>query len=152
MPHIDSSGKYRFHKSSRMFQETSLLSSVLQSRMTGWSDHTNESVDELASNLNVLLCDKTKQGKLARQLGASPDWVESEIDTRRVVRLFEDGPADGSPVLLRDLSLFIEGEMQNVYFNWISMYRICGDIWKEILSELAGDPVWRSSCQSPHPG
>ncbi|KAI4680239.1 uncharacterized protein J4E88_006131 [Alternaria novae-zelandiae] len=152
MPRIDSSGKYRFHKSSRMFQETSLLSPILQSRMTGWSDHTNESVNELASNLNVLLCDKTKQGQLARQLGASPDWVESEIDTRRVVRLFEDGPADGSPVLLRDLSLFIEGEMQNVYFDWISMYRICGDIWKEILSELAGDPVLAKLMPKPTPG
>jgi len=141
MRRVDSSGRYRFHKSSRLFQETSLLSPVLESRMTGWSDHTNDSVDKLATSLNTLLCDKASQGRLARQLGASRDWVEGEIDTRRVVRLFEDGPADGSPVLLRDLSLFIEGEMQNVYFDWISMYRICGDIWKELLSELSGDPV-----------
>ncbi|KAI4645148.1 hypothetical protein J4E93_005948 [Alternaria ventricosa] len=152
MPRVDSSGKYRFHKSSRLFQETSLLSPVLESRMTGWSDHTNDSVDKLATSLNTLLCDKASQGRLARQLGASRDWVEGEIDTRRVVRLFEDGPADGSPVLLRDLSLFIEGEMQNVYFDWISMYRICGDIWKELLSELAGDPVLEKLMPKPTPG
>jgi len=152
LPRANGRGKSEAKNTNRMFQKTSILSPVLEDRMTGWSDHTNESVDELAGNLNVLLCDKAEQGKLARQLGASPDWVESEIDTRRIVRLFEDVPAEGSPVLLRDLSLFIEGEMQNVYFDWISMYMICGDIWKDILLELAGDPILEPLMYDPHPG
>jgi hypothetical protein len=42
-----------------------------------------------------------------------------------MVRLFEDAPADGPPALLRDFSLFLEGEMQTVFFDWIAMYRIC---------------------------
>jgi hypothetical protein len=120
----NASGKYTFQKSSRMFQDKSILSPVLEGRVTGWSNHTTESVGTLANSLNAKLCDKASKDRLARQSAASPDWVEHEIDTRRVVRLFEDGPADGSPVLLRDLSLFIEGEMQNVYFDWISMYQI----------------------------
>jgi len=152
LPLANGRGKSEAKNTNRMFQKTSILSPVLEDRMTGWSDHTNESVDELAGNLNALLCDKAKQGKLARQLGASPDWVESEIDTRRIVRLFEDVPAEGSPVLLRDLSLFIEGEMQNVYFDWISMYMICGNIWKDILLELAGDPILEPLMYDPHPG
>jgi hypothetical protein len=119
--------------------------------MTGWSDHTNESVDKLANSLNAVLCDKASQGRLGRQLGASPDWVEREIDTRRMVRLFEHSPADGSPALLRDLSLFIEGEMQNVFFDWITLYRIYGDIWKEILLELSADPALENLMANPHP-
>jgi hypothetical protein len=108
----NASGRFTFHKASRMSQHTSVLSPVLEGRMTAWSNHTNESVDKLANSPNAILCDKASQDRLARQLATSPDWVESEIKTRRVVRLFEDSPAVGPPVLLRDLSLFLEDEAE----------------------------------------
>jgi hypothetical protein len=143
---------FTFHKSSRMFQNLSMLSPLLEGRMTGWSDHTNESVDKLANSLNAVLRDKASKGRLARQLGTSPDWVKHEIDTRRMVRLFEDAPADGPPALLRDLSLFLEGEIQTVFFDWIAMYRICGDIWKDVISELLADPALEKLMRNPNPG
>ncbi|KAF2441426.1 hypothetical protein P171DRAFT_434127 [Karstenula rhodostoma CBS 690.94] len=141
--------RFAFNNVTRTFRETSLLNPVLSPRMTGWNDHTTESVDKLANSLNTILCDEASRDRLARQLAASREWVESNISFRRTMRLFEDIPAQGPPVLLRDLSLFLEGELQEVLYDWVSLYRICGDIWKDILAELSSDPKLEQHMENP---
>ncbi|KAF1976076.1 hypothetical protein BU23DRAFT_631418 [Bimuria novae-zelandiae CBS 107.79] len=117
---------YVSSKASPLMKDTSILSPSLGPWMTGWS--SKNEIDKLVTNLNNILCDKASYTQLARKLHATTEWVERDIAWRRRTRFFEEVSQQGPSVLLRDFSLFVEGEMQNVYFDWLNMYRICGQL------------------------
>lgn len=61
---------------------------------------------------------------------------------------------EGPPILLRDLTAFADGEILDVSFDWVLMYRTCGEMWNSILEELRGDPNCEDvlrNLRDPHP-
>lgn len=151
MPHACNLSKFPWPKKSRRFKDTSVLSPILEKRMTSQKELTNESANTFANSLNATLCNSASRVQLARQLQASPEFIDELLATPRVTRLFEENAMEGPPVLLRDLSTFADGEILDVSFDWVLMHRTCGEMWEGILEELRGDPDFEHVLRNPHP-
>lgn len=90
MPQITSPIKFPWPKKSRRFEDTSVLIPILEKRMTSQKELTNASANTFANSLNATLCDNASHIQLARQLQASPEFIDEILASRRVTRLFEE--------------------------------------------------------------
>jgi hypothetical protein len=131
------------NKDGRWLDETSILTPIFKPRSYGWST-TNASVDDQVKLLSNTLRSPTEIARLAKKLNKPVGQVKLELEERRWRPYFEEtqNNENGSTALLRDLSMWLEGDAVDLYWSWQAIQNQCGKVWQKFVSSLSAEPEW----------
>jgi hypothetical protein len=117
----------------RRIEDTSTLATIFHNR------NARSSIDGLVDLQVKVLGNKIRStaelAHLARKVGSSPKHLEAELQ-------WHSGKDNGPTALLRELSLWIDGDAIDLYFDWHALHDQCARIWDRLVHSLSDDPAW----------
>ncbi|KAF2877706.1 hypothetical protein BDV95DRAFT_480836 [Massariosphaeria phaeospora] len=128
----------------RWIRDTSVLARIFNER-TSWAV-SDESVDTQVKLLNNKLQSPAELTRLAIKLGTTSKSLAFHLQKRRWRPYIEEhmDNENGPTAMLRDLSVWLDGDAVDLHFSWQALHEQCGKMWKHLIRSLLDDPDWDS--------
>lgn len=140
-------------KKGRWIEDPSILAPIFRERSFGTAANA-ASIDTQVRHLFSTLRSPTELARLARKLRIKPEQLTEKLQDERLGRCeYHPGSANGPTTLLRDLSIWLEGDATDLYFSWQALQDQCGKIWSRIVNSFRKDPKWdQNKSRTPYLG